>query len=47
MVHLIGSSSEMQVLVTMKDGRSCVLSGPAKGVTLLLQWEGLLAGWRI
>jgi len=27
------------VLVTMKDGRSCVLSGPAKGVTLLLQWE--------
>lgn len=32
-----GHSSEMQVLVTMKDGKSCVISGPAKGVALLLQ----------
>ena len=30
-------SSEMQVLVTFKDGRSCVISGPEKGVSLLLQ----------
>ena len=32
-----GHSSEMQVLITFKDGRSCVISGPAKGVSLLLQ----------
>ena len=28
-----GHSSEMQVIVTFKDGRSCVISGPAKGVS--------------
>ena len=27
----------MQVLVAFKDGRSCVIAGPAKGVSLLLQ----------
>lgn len=32
-----GHSNEMQVLVSFKDGRSCVISGPAKGVSLLLQ----------
>ena len=30
----------MQVLVTMKDGRPCVILGPAKGATLLLRVGG-------
>ncbi len=29
-----GHSSEMQVLGTMKDGQSCVISGPARGGAL-------------
>lgn len=29
-----GHASDMQVLVTLKDERSCVIAGPAKGLLL-------------
>ena len=44
-----GHSSDIQVLVTMKEGRSCVISGPVKVVSVLLwagrEVAGSVGGW--